>query len=230
MADEITSESFEEFKNSFSYGSRSDLNFKFLKSYTAEEASKFFQDLLWKLGDSLDDGDIRQLEEYIFQSQSKGYADPGRYIYETAPFTSIPKPVSELRMALLTSSGHFVDGHDPKPFGIENMTQQEAEARISEFVRSEPVLSEIPVNTPEEKLRVRHGGYDIRGAQIDPNVNFPLTRLSELQKEGKIGELFSPVFSFVGACSQANLLKQTGAAWLKVFQEYEIEALLLVPV
>ncbi len=185
---------------------------------------------MWKLGDSLNDGDIHRLEEYVFQSQVKGYSDPGSYTYGKAPFTTMPKPVSKIRMALLTSSGHFVEGFDPKPFGTENMTQQEAETRISEFVRSEPVLSEIPVNVTEEKLRVRHGGYDIRGAQIDPNVNFPLTRLSELQKEKKIGELFSPVFSFVGACSQAYLLKKTGPAWVKVFQEYKIEALLLVPV
>ena len=46
-------ETFESFKNSFSYGSRTDLNFKFLKTLSDEEAADFFQELLWKLGDSI---------------------------------------------------------------------------------------------------------------------------------------------------------------------------------
>jgi hypothetical protein len=39
-------ESFEGFKNSFSYGSRTDMNFKFLKNLSEEDAAQFFQDLL----------------------------------------------------------------------------------------------------------------------------------------------------------------------------------------
>ncbi len=62
-------ESFEEFKNSFAYGSRTDLNFKFLKALSNEEAAQFFQDLLWKLGDSFDDGQFDRLVEHVRQGQ-----------------------------------------------------------------------------------------------------------------------------------------------------------------
>ena len=55
------------------------------------------------------------------------------------------------------------------------MTQEEASDRIGEFLKAEPSLSAIPFETPEENLRVRHGGYDIRSAQADPNVVFPIT-------------------------------------------------------
>ena len=130
----------------------------------------------------------------------------------------------------MSSSGHFVDGDDPKPFGVENMSQKEAEARIDEFLKVEPQLSVIPMDTPIEKLRVRHGGYDVRGSKADPNVNFPISRLRELQAEERIGELASDAYSFVGATAQLRLLNHTGPEWVKIFQEKRIDALLLVPV
>ncbi|MBI5714039.1 MAG: hypothetical protein HZC38_11555, partial [Chloroflexi bacterium] len=119
---------------------------------------------------------------------------------------------------------------DPKPFGVENLTQQEAEARINDFLKEEPQLSVIPMDTPEDKLRVRHGGYDVRGARADPNVNFPITRLKELQREWHLSQLHSLAYSFVGACAQLRLLNHTGPAWARLLKEQQIEAVLLVPV
>ena len=58
---ENSKETFEDFKNSFSYGSRSDLNFKFLKNLSDEDASHFLQEFLWKMGDALNDGDFSRL-------------------------------------------------------------------------------------------------------------------------------------------------------------------------
>lgn len=223
-------ETFEEFKNSFNYGSRSDLNFKFLKNLSDEDASRFFQELLWKMGDALNDGDFSRVVEYIYQTQAKAYAGAGKFTYEGSPFTLLRAPLSQLRLGLVSSSGHFVDGNDPKPFGVENMSQKEAEARIDDFLKVEPQLTVIPMDTPEEILRVRHGGYDVRGSKADPNVNFPLSRLRVLQKEGRIYELASDAYSFVGATSQLRLLNHTGPEWVKMFQEKQIDALLLVPV
>jgi len=230
MTDKPTNESFEEFKNSFSYGSRSDMNFKFLKNLSDEDASGFFRELLWKLGDAIDGGNFERVAEHIFQTQALAYVGPGRFTYDTGPFTPVTKPFSELRLALFTSSGHFVEGDDPKPFGVENLTQQEAEARINDFLKEEPQLSVIPLDTPEDKLRVRHGGYDVRGARADPNVNFPITRLKELQREGHLSQLHSLAYSFVGACAQLRLLNHTAPAWARLLKEQQIEAVLLVPV
>jgi len=131
---------------------------------------------------------------------------------------------------LITSTGHFVEGNDPEPLGAKNMTQQEAIERIVEFVKEAPQLSIIPVDTPEDKLRVRHGGYDIRGVQADPNVAFPLQRLLDLEHEGVVGQLIRQAYSFVGACSQKRLLKQTGPQWIEIFNQQPMDAALLVPV
>lgn len=222
-------ETFEEFKNSFSYGSRSNLNFKFLKNLSNEQAGEFFKELLQKLGESLADGDVRPLHQLVVEWQIRGYTAPGAFAYADAPFIPLLKPVSQSRLMLLTSSGHFVDGHDPEPFGIKDMTQQQAEAMIDDFLKSEPVLSSIPIDTPREHLRVRHGGYHTHGARSDPNVVFPLERMRELQREGVIGTLVDEAFSFMGATAQTRLLKHAGPEWVKLFKQKQVEAALLVP-
>jgi hypothetical protein len=230
MADNETQESFAEFKDSFSYGSRSDLNFKFLKGLSPEDAAQFFQDLLREVGELVDGGPKDRLIDFVYRSQVKGYAGAGRYVYEEAPFTRLKQPLAETRLALMSSSGHFVAGDDPNPLGVEAMTQAEAEARINEFVREEPQLSAIPMETPLENLQVRHGGYDVRGAQKDANVNFPIDRMRELRDEGVLPKLHPAAFSFVGACSQMRLQKETASRWAEYFHECRIDALLLVPV
>lgn len=224
------SESFESFKNSFSYGSRTDLNFKFLKALSDEDAAQFLQDLLWKLGDSFDDNGFERIVEHVYDYQIQAYSGEGDWRYDEGPFTGLKKPLAESRLALITSTGHFVEGDDPEPFGVKDMSQTEAIARISQFLKTEPQLSAIPTDTAQEKLRVRHGGYDIRGVQADANVALPINRLQELAAEGVIGELAPHAFSFVGACSQLRLTKRTAPAWIKQFQAQAIEIALLVPV
>ena len=223
-------ESFAAFKDSFAYGSRSDLNFKFLKILNDADAARFFQELLYRLSDTFDDGDLRRVQEHVFTTQASAYAGAGRWTYAEGPFTPLSKPLAASRVVLLTSSGHFVDGDDPEPFGVKHMTQAEAAARIDDFLREEPVLSVIPADTPTDQLRVRHGGYDVRSAQADPNVAFPLDRLRELVQEGRIGELAPLAYSFVGACAQLLLLKRTGPKWVEQLQAQGIDAAVLVPV
>ncbi len=229
-SEDVPKESFEDFKKSFSYGSRNDLNFKFLAHLSDREASRFFRELLWNIGDSYDDGDFDRIVEHVFNWQVKAYSGPGRYAYDEGPFVKPAKAVAESKLALLTSSGHFVAGHDPEPFGVKDMTQEEAVRRIGEFLKEAPALSTIPADTPVEKLQVRHGGYDIRGALADHNVAFPLQRLRELEQEGAIGEIAPDAYSFIGACAQTRLLKETGPEWVSMLKEKNLDAVFLVPV
>lgn len=224
-------ETLEDFRKSFFYGSRRDLNFKFLSNLTDEEAGEFFQGLLWKLGDTLNDGDMARLFSHVVEWQSWAYSKAAtKWAYDSGPFTTLPKPVSQMRLALVASSGHFVKGKDPEPFGVKNMTQEEAERRIDDFLRSAPQLSVIPKDTPMEDLIVRHGGYDTRATIMDPNVTFPLERLVEISREGAIGEVAEDTYSFVGAAAQLRIINESGPQWLEIFREKEIEAVLMVPV
>ena len=178
----------------------------------------------------IDGGAKERMIDLIFKAQVNGYAGAGRYVYEQTSYKMLEKTLAETRLALMSSSGHFVQGDDPKPLGVDDMSQSEAEARINDFVKEEPHLSEIPIDINQKMLRVRHGGYDVRGAQKDANVNFPINRMSELRDEGILPNLHPVAYSFVGACSQMRLQKETGPQWVEKFKDSQIEALLLIPV
>jgi hypothetical protein len=118
-------ETFEEFKDSFAYGSRTDLAFKFLKRLAPEEAAGFLAALLEKVGETIDDGDAGRLADHVYELQVRAYAAAERrFVYDDGPFTPLRAPLPQCRVALLTSSGHFVAGDDPRPFGVEQMTQE----------------------------------------------------------------------------------------------------------
>ena len=225
----MDNDTFSEFKNSFYYGSRSDMSFKFLKDLSDGEAAVFIQTLFTMVMDAMDSGDWQPVAQHVIDGQLAAYSKPGRYNYDDAPFTPLPKPLSELKLGLLTSSGHFVAGDDPRPFVVEAMTQAEAVARIKEFLRETPTLSTIPMDTPPDQLRARHSGYDVRGATADPNVILPITRLKKLAAAGIIGELADNAYSFLGACAQIPLSKKSAPEWAGMLKQQGIEAMLLLP-
>ena len=227
---EQAGESFEEFKNSFAYGSRTDLNFKFLRGSSDADAAGFFQELLWKIGDCFADGQWQRLVAHVIEAQSKAYGKPGKVEYQDDPFVAAPKQPSEAKLALITSTGHFVEDDDPEPLGVKDMTQEQAIGRIGDFLKAGPTLSAIPLDTPREKIRVRHGGYDVRGAQADHNVALPLEPLKELQQKKTIGELAPNAYSFVGACAQTPLLKRNGPELASMLKQQAVDIALLVPV
>jgi hypothetical protein len=223
-------ESFSEFKTSFSYGSRSDLSFKFLKSMPDDEAAEFLRRLLEEVGDAYDTGDVVSIIELAIEAQITGYrpTQPSRWSYDDRPFTPLRKPLSESRVGLMTSSGHFVAGADPQPFGVTAMTQQEAEDRIGEFLKEAPTLSHIPRDTPGDELRVRHGGYDVRSALRDYNVSFPRDALLTVAAD-RGASVAETLYSFTGAAAQGRVRK-LAPEWAQQLHDDEIDVLLLVPV
>lgn len=224
-------ETFEEFKDSFSYGSRPDLNFKFMKSFSESDGATFLQTLLWKISDAINADDLSTLREHVIQGQTDAYMSGNpKWTYDDGYFAPLQKPIAESRVALLTSSGHFVKGDDPQPFGHADLSQAESIDMIDEFLKTPPTLSEIPVDTPSENITVRHPGYDIRGAQLDHNVNLPIQPLQRLADEGIIGDLHHTAYTFVGACSQLRLRSKIAPQWAQMFKYNQIDLAILVPV
>lgn len=225
-------ESFEEFKNSFSYGSRSDLSFKFLKALPPEEAAELIGLILEEVGNLYDDPTPDSLIDLVYEWQVKAYQPrPGakrHYVYDDRPFHRLPGPLSDLIVGLVTSSGHYLAGDHP-PQDPEDMTQEQAISRIDEFLRRPPHLSEIPVDSSSKELRVRHPGYDIRSARHDSEVTLPLSTLRDAERDGRIGRLAATAYSFVGACSQGRLRKELDG-WVERWKSAGVEALFLVPV
>lgn len=225
-------ETFEAFRQSFNYGSRTDLLFKVLggRNLSDAEVAEFFRRLLEKLGDAFDTGDYTDVYRYCFEWQVYGYTPKEgiqpQFQYDTAPWTPLVKPLAQSKLALISTGGVYVEGDDP--LGPHGPTQEEAVLRINELLRGDPALAIIPKDTPPQRLRVRHPGYDIRGALRDYNVIFPLDRLKEMEREGVFGELASNAYSFIGATSQLRLLKEHAPRWAVLLKGKEVDAALLV--
>ncbi len=226
----VQGESFDEFRNSFFYGSRNDLFHKWFKAGSEQLAKTYIQELLRLTGDLIDNGDTQPIVEAIVQAQSEAYAGAGHFQYDTGPFTQLGQPLSESRIALLTTTGHFAEGDDPRPFGKENLTQDEVVKMTGEFGKADPTLSEIPITTTRGQTRVRHGGYDIRAAEADRNTSFPIDRMLELAAEGVIGEFVNPAYSFVGLTSQLRLRKEIAPRWAEKLKAAGAQGAVLIPI
>lgn len=235
MTDDRT-ETIEQLRTSFFYGSRSNLNVKFLKDLSDDEFGRMLGELFAAVAATADDGDDGRVTDVLFRWQIQAYAghlgDPADFPHrhDDVPLADLSKPLSECRVALLTSSGHFVDGDDPEPFGVVGMTQEQAEARIGEFLREAPTLSRIPIDTAPDHLRVRHGGYPVASVAADHQVALPIGHLRTLASAGVIGEIAPDAYSFVGAAAQGRIRKETGPAWARQLIDERVDAVLLVPV
>jgi len=231
-----TPETIEELRTSFFYGSRSDLNFKFVRDLSDVEFGEFLSDLFAATARVGDGGDPLEPVQVAYNWQVQAYAghlgDPANFPHrkDDTPITAMTKALSDAKIMVLTSSGHFVEGDDPEPFGEKNMTQAEAEARIAEFVKSEATLSAIPMDTPADKIRVRHGGYPVQAAAMDSQVVLPLEHLHSMVADEMIGSLTKNAYSFVGATAQGHIKRSYGPAWAQIAKDQGADAVLLVPI
>jgi hypothetical protein len=217
---------FEDFKKSFSYGERSDLNFKFLAQLSDTDAQNFIEDFFNAFELLIDKNQPKALIDVFIKGQRSAYNKATSFSFEREMLSDMIQNLSDKTLGLMTSSGHFLT--DPEPFGIKNMNQKEAEMSIHKFLKASPQLSVIPSDVNISDLKVRHGGYDIRGALKDPGVAFPLEGLRKLESLGEI-KLSKESFSFVGACAQGRL-KNVLDDWIESIKKNHIELMLLVPV
>jgi len=122
--------------------------------------------------------------------------DPQR---DPPPWTPLTGPLGKLHVALIASGGVHRD--DQAPFHFRNDTSHR----------------EIPVETPADRLRVSHFGYDISDAARDPGCVFPLRALRELVAEGVVGGFASPALSFMGGIYSARRAREELAPRLRDF-------------
>jgi hypothetical protein len=218
--------SFEEFRRSFYYGERADMQFKYLARMTDEEAADAIASVLAAVGETLDTGDLDGLREVVYQAQVGGYrpSEPVTPASEI-PFAPLPRPLTDLTLALVSAGGiHRVDDD---PMGTDGPSQQDSLELIDEFLRGTPTLSTIPLDTPNEQLTARHPGYDARSAQRDPSAVFPLDHLRVLAGEGRV-RLADEHYGFTGATSQRRLEKQVAPRWAEHMAAREVDVVFLV--
>ena len=134
------------------------------------------------------------------------------------PGTRIQKPLSESRIALITTAGFYLP--DQKPFD-------------QSFRHDDCSFREIPADTAVADLQIGQSSdaFDHRGIEADRNLALPLDRLRELIDARVVGESASRHFSIMGSIiAPAHLISESGPEIARLLGEDNVDAVLLAPV
>jgi D-proline reductase (dithiol) PrdB len=218
------------FVDSLYHAERADNSFKFLKNFSEEDLANFVQGLLRQVGNAIDDGSTEALARFVEQGQVVAYAPtqtptPFRPDFPDAPFAPLRKPLREATVALFSSGAIYLDDQDP--YYPAELTYEQAVRDVRKATERFPSLRIIPAETPEERLRVGHVAYDIRAAQKDINVIFPLTRFRELAQEGVIGALAQRNYSYHGLTNIPRLVQESAPRWAHMLKDDGVDAAFL---
>ena len=123
------------------------------------------------------------------------------------------KPVSEMRMALITTAGlHFRD--DPA------------------FEFTDATFRPISGDEDSNSLLMSHSSvnFDRTGFAEDVNLVFPIDRFRELASEDKIGSLADVHYSFMGAGLMPEAYEQSASQVAGLLKQDQVDAVFLTPV
>ena len=220
------------FAASLYHAERADNAFKFLKNFSEEDLANFVQGLLRQVGDAIDDGSTEALVRFVEQGQVAAYVPtqtplPFRPDFPDAPFSPMRKQLREATVALFSSGAIYRDDQDP--YYPAELTYEQAVRDVHKATERFPSLRVIPAETPEERLCVGHVAYDIRAAQKDINVIFPLTRFRELAQDEVIGALAERNYSYHGLTNIPRLMQESAPQWAQMLKDDGVDAVFLIP-
>jgi hypothetical protein len=150
----------------------------------------------------------------------EGFGNPYRWsFYDAVPFTPLARPVADARIALITTAAPYQpDKGDQGPYAPYNN-----DAKFGDVYA-------MP-NEPPPDLRISHIGYDrINTVPEDINAYFPLARMQELVRQGRIGSMPSRFYAAPTLRSQRHTIEVDAPAILEWAREDGVDAALLVAV
>ena len=157
------------------------------------------------------------LSEFSLKTRLFLKAYPWRRI-DPVPWVPLAKPLSECRLALLSSAGFVMVGQAP----------------FDESIRGgDPSFREIPNDTDVSTLIDTHRSetFDHTGLSRDPNLALPIDRVRELAERGRIGSVNRRHLSFMGSITApGRLTKRTAPTAVRSLVEDGVDVALLVPV
>jgi hypothetical protein len=104
------------------------------------------------------------------------------------PYTPLKRDLKECRVALVSTSGAYVEGTQP-------FTDNDLSFRL------------IPNDTDTRKIRFVPGHFDTSQGALDANIMFPVDRLRELLAAGEIGKLADESIS-MGLTTELRKVKE----------------------
>ncbi len=157
------------------------------------------------------------LSEFSLKTRLFLRAYPWRRI-DPVPWVPLAKPLSECKLALLSSAGFVMPGQAP----------------FDESIRGgDPSFREIPSDADVSTLIDTHRSetFDHTGLARDPNLALPIDRVRELAEKGRIGSVNRRHLSFMGSITApGRLTKRTAPAAVRDLVEDGVDVALLIPV
>jgi hypothetical protein len=148
-----------------------------------------------------------------------GVDNPYRWAhYVEVPFTPLTKPLARSRLALITTAAPYQPGAGDQGPG----------AKYNAVAKFYTVYAGSTDAEPD--LRISHVGYDRRHTRAeDPNTWFPLARLREAVKAGRIGALTPRFYGSPTNRSQRVTIERDAPELLARCREDETDVALIVP-
>jgi D-proline reductase (dithiol) PrdB len=134
------------------------------------------------------------------------------------PGCRLAKPLSNARLALVTTAGFYQP--EQQPFD-ESIRGGDCSYRI------------LPLRMDLDRLLVgqKSEAFDPSGLKQDKNLAFPLHRFQELEEEGTIGRLNARHISYMGSITApGRLIRETGPEAVQLLAEDNVDAVFLTPV
>lgn len=133
---------------------------------------------------------------------------------QPSPINPLKVAVSQARVAIVATAGAYVKNSQP-PFRLTR--------------EGDSTFREIPGDIALDQIGLSHVGYDTRRALQDPNVVFPLDRLREAHRAGRIGSAAPRHFSFMGYSPQIAPLQENAREVARRLATDQVDLALLVP-
>jgi D-proline reductase (dithiol) PrdB len=142
--------------------------------------------------------------------------EPAREI----PWTPLGKPLSESRVASISSAGIAL--RDDRPF------DQEGERQNPWW--GDPSFRVLPKKATQEDVEIYHLHINPEFGRRDLNCILPLQRLAELAESGEIGDSAPRHYSFMGyTIDPTELLESTTPEMVRLLKEDQVDLVLLAP-
>ena len=158
---------------------------KYLPRFASDEQmTEFINGLFQAAANARYEGNWEIIDDFLdkwddigigLQYQTLAIPDAG-----SVPWATLGKPLSESKVALVTTGGVFLEGQTP-------YTE-----------RGDATYRELPKSLNTDDIHIWHPGYDTGPATRDINCIFPIDRFREMESEGVVGELAETSYAFMG--------------------------------
>lgn len=142
--------------------------------------------------------------------------------HEPIPWTALEKPLSQCRVALLSTAGISMKGDSPFDMEMERKNP----------TRGDPSWRALRADATAADIESNHLHIDTGYIESDLNVALPLDRLRELVAEGVVGSVADTHYSIMGyqGNDSSTLVRESAPAIAKAMRAEEVDLALLAPV